>query len=271
MTRQALSVLIVARNEEAALPGCLASAAFADEIVVVLDRSGDRSAAIARSAGARVIEGAWPIEADRRNQGIAACAGPWILELDADERVSEALCADLSSLLIAPTADYYLIPFHNFIGEVWVRHGWGAYNGTAAKRSLFRKGHKVWGAGEMHPRITLTGTGGSLSGHIDHYVDRDTTALFARLDRYAGAAARDAIRNGDTPRLARTIRRLFSRFLKSYWSRKGYREGWRGVALALFSALYPALTHLKFLELRAAAALAHEPAHEINAHEDDHS
>ncbi len=253
MPRQALSVLVVARNEEVHLPDCLASAAFADEIVVVLDRSTDGSAEIARAAGARLIEGGWPVEADRRNAGIAACAGPWILELDADERVSPELRAELEPVLAAPGADFYLISFHNFIGDIWVRHGWGAYNGTAAKRALFRKGHKLWGAGEVHPKITFTGTGGILAGHIDHYVYADSSALFARLDRYASAAARDGIRSNQVPEVTTTTRRFFSRFLKSYISRKGHREGWRGVALALFSGLYPVLTHLKILELRAQA------------------
>jgi cellulose synthase/poly-beta-1,6-N-acetylglucosamine synthase-like glycosyltransferase len=78
-----LSILIVARNEEARLPDCLASASFADEVVVVLDRTTDGSAALARAAGALVLEGAWELEGDRRNVGIAACSGDWILELDA--------------------------------------------------------------------------------------------------------------------------------------------------------------------------------------------
>jgi glycosyltransferase involved in cell wall biosynthesis len=250
MSREALSVLIVARNEESQLPACLASAGFADQVVVVLDRSADRSAEIAQDAGALVVEGAWPAEADRRNFGIAQCAGPWILELDADERISAALRAELAQVLAAPEADYYLVPFHNHIGGVWVRHGWGAYNGTAAKRALFRKGHKEWGEGEVHPRIGFQGRGGSVSGHIDHFVYPDTSALFARLDRYAAAAARDGMRRGETPKVRTTLRRFFSRFLKSYWSRKGHREGWRGVALALFSGLYPVLTHIKILELR---------------------
>jgi len=256
MSRETLSVLIVARDEESHLPACLASARFADEIVVVLDRSSDRSAEIARAAGAVVVEGAWPAECDRRNLGIDRCNGPWILELDADERVSPELRADLDRILVTPDADYYLVPFHNHIGDVWVRYGWGAYNGTAAKRALFRKGRKVWGAGEIHPRISFNGRGGQLTGHIDHFVDRDSAALFARLDRYAAAAARDAIAKNETPRTATTIRRFFSRFLKSYWSRKGHREGWRGVCLALFSGLYPVLTHIKILELRSRARSA---------------
>src|SRR5205823_12296886 len=86
-----LSVLVVARDAAGQLSECLASASFARETVVVLDRCTDHSADIARQSGARVLEGAWPVEADRRNAGIALCTSAWILELDADERVSEAL------------------------------------------------------------------------------------------------------------------------------------------------------------------------------------
>ena len=75
-----LSVLVVARDAADQLGECLASASFAREIVVVLDRCTDRSAEIALQSGAGILEGSWPVEADRRNAGIALCTGAWILE-----------------------------------------------------------------------------------------------------------------------------------------------------------------------------------------------
>src|SRR5207249_5276285 len=86
-----LSALVVARNEEAQLAECLSRLAFADEIVVVLDRCEDRSGDIARGFTNRIVEGAWEREGGRRNAGIAACRGAWILEVDADERVGPDL------------------------------------------------------------------------------------------------------------------------------------------------------------------------------------
>jgi len=73
------------------------------------------------------------------------------LELDADERVSDALRHQLEEALGRAEYSFYYVPFHNYIGAVWVKHGWGAYNGVAAKPCLFRKGIKSWGAGEIHP------------------------------------------------------------------------------------------------------------------------
>jgi glycosyltransferase involved in cell wall biosynthesis len=248
-----LSVLVVARDAAGQLAECLASASFARETVVVLDRCTDRSAEIAQQSGARVLEGAWPVEADRRNAGIALCTSTWILELDADERVSEALRRELPAAFGRAQHAFYYVTLHNYIGEVWVKHGWGAYNGVAAKPCLFRKGIKSWGAGEIHPSISLTGESGRLIGHIDHYVDADVGSVIRRLDRYSDAAARGVVSTGQRLYVHRTVRRFFSRFLKSYWQRRGYKEGWRGVLLALFSGLYPVLTHIKALDLRERA------------------
>ena len=84
-----LSALVVAHNEETQLGACLERLEFADEIVVVLDRCTDGSAAIARRFAEYVVEGDWPIEGDRRNLGLDTCTGDWILEVDADERVNQ--------------------------------------------------------------------------------------------------------------------------------------------------------------------------------------
>jgi glycosyltransferase involved in cell wall biosynthesis len=240
-----LSVLVVARNEEAQLGACLDHLRFADEVVVLLDRSTDRSAEIARAAGAKVIEGAWDLEGPRRNAGYEECAGPWILEVDADERVTPELAAEIVAMLAAPSADYFLVPMANHIGSRLVRYGWGAYNGVAAKPVLFRKGVKRVLGGRVHPKIELNGRRRTLENSMLHFVDRDFSDLFARLNRYTDLAALDARDAGRRPNVAQAFRRFWSRGWKSYVARRGYREGAYGVALALFSALYPLLIELK--------------------------
>jgi glycosyltransferase involved in cell wall biosynthesis len=244
-----LSVLVVARNEEAQLGACLDHLRFADEVVVLLDRSTDRSAEIARSDGARVVEGAWDLEGPRRNAGYEECAGPWILEVDADERVTPELAAEIVAMLAAPSADYFLVPMANHIGSRLVRYGWGAYNGVAAKPVLFRKGVKRVLGGRVHPKIELNGRRRTLENPMLHFVDRDFSDLFARLNRYTDLAALDARDTGRRPNVAQAFRRFWSRGWKSYVARRGYREGAYGVALALFSALYPLLIELKLATL----------------------
>lgn len=245
-----LAAVIVARNEEAQLGACLDGVAFADEIVVVLDRSTDCSAEIARAHGARVIEGAWELEGPRRNAGLDACHCDWIIEVDADERVPAALAAEIRARIAKSDANVFLVPMANHIGGKLVRHGWGAYNGVAAKASLFCAGAKRWGEGRVHPRVALKGMPAALREPMDHFVDRDISDLFRRLNRYTDLAALDAIDARAAPSLGGALRRIFSRGWKSYVARKGYREGSYGVALATFSALYPLLIYLKVATYR---------------------
>ena len=240
-----LSALVVAHNEEAQLAGCLDTLDFADEIVVVLDKCTDGSAAIAARYTDRLIEGSWNIEGDRRNTGIDACTGRWILEVDSDERVPPALAAEVRRAIAEVDDGYFLVPFDNYIGERRVRYGWGASWGVSAAPRLFRKGNKRWGAQRIHPSLELTGPERRLDNRMIHYVDRNISDMIARLDRYSTAKAADLRMSGDIGSFRANVRRIFSRFYKCYIGRKGYREGRYGFLIALFAGLYPVLSYLK--------------------------
>jgi glycosyltransferase involved in cell wall biosynthesis len=243
-----LSALVVAHNEEANLAACLATVRFCDEVVVLLDRCTDGSAAIARAAADKVIEGAWPLEGRRRNDGIEACSGDWIFELDADERATPELAAEIRQALATAPFGRFIVPVANHIGGRLVRYGWGAYNGVAAKPILFAKGAKVWGDQPVHPKLALSGAERRLTHSILHYVDRDFDDMMERLNRYSSAHAEDLLASGRLGSLAGNLRRFFTRGWKSYVQRKGYREGPTGMMLALFSGLYPLLSYLKARE-----------------------
>jgi glycosyltransferase involved in cell wall biosynthesis len=245
-----LSALAVVHNAEADLAFCLESVAFADEIVVVLDRCTDGSKAIAQRYGARLVEGAWPLEGPRRNAGLEACSGDWILEIDADERVPAALAGEIRTLIARNPSGAIFIPFTNHIGATAIRHGWGAYNGVSGKRCLFPRGSKHWGEGRLHPAVEQAPEAARTQAAMDHFVYRDVPHMFERLLRYCRLAAEDMVERGAIPRPGKTLRRFFSRFWKSYVARGGRKEGFYGVALALYSALYPALSHLMALELK---------------------
>ncbi|HWK45385.1 MAG TPA: glycosyltransferase family 2 protein [Stellaceae bacterium] len=241
-----LSALVVVHNEERQLAACLSALSFADEIVVVLDRCTDRSREIAAGFTGQLHEGAWELEAARRNFGIECCAGPWVLEVDADERVSAELAAEIRAAVATPDHDRYLIPVDNYIGATRVRYGWGGGFGKSAYHGLFRKGCKLWGKGRIHPAIQLSGRQGpTLTVPLVHLVDRNISDMLARLDRYTTARACDLREFGDRDSTRTYIRRGFTRAYKCYVTRKGYREGTWGVLLAILAGLYPLLSHLK--------------------------
>jgi glycosyltransferase involved in cell wall biosynthesis len=247
MTAPRLCALVVARNEQERLPDCLASVAFADEVVVVLDRSTDASAEIARAAGARVIEGAWELEGERRNTGIAACTGDWILEVDADERVNEPLARAIRATIATSAHAWHQVPVDNYVGDRLIRYGWAGSFGTTSVPRLFRRGAKRWRAQRVHPGLDWTGDEGPkiTEGALVHLVDRDISDMLRRLDKYSSAKAADLIASGRIGSLASNLRRFFSRGFKSYVSRKGYREGGWGVLLALCTGAFPLLSYLK--------------------------
>lgn len=241
-----LSALVVARNEAAQLADCLSRLAFADELVVVLDRCDDDSAAIARRFTEHVIEGAWEREGGRRNAGIAACRGEWVLEVDADERVGAELAAEIRAVIAHSAADWHLIPVDNYVGARLVRHGWGASFGRSAYAGLFRRGVKIWGEQRVHPAVALAGVAGPpLQARLVHHVDRNISDMLHRLDRYTSARAQDLREGGDIGSFAHNLRRIASRFWKCYVGRRGYREGAWGFLIALCAALYPILSYLK--------------------------
>ncbi len=251
LSSQRLSALIVARNESGQLGDCLSRLSFVDEIIVVLDRSTDASRIIALGYGAKLVEGSWHIEGERRSAGQAACSGNWIIEVDADERVSPELAIEIKNTLVARQLnhdgpDWWRIPFDNYIGNQLLRYGWGAQFGVGAKAVLYRKGFKHWGNQRVHPKVQMDGmSGDSLNHRMIHYVDRNITDMIQRLDRYTSLHAQDLIDSGDIGTLRKNTLRIFGRFWKCFIRRKGYREGGLGLVIAIFAGLYPLLSYLK--------------------------
>ena len=225
-----VSVVVVAHNEEAQLDDCLNGLTWADELVIVLDKCTDGSAEIARRYADRLIEGSWPIEGPRRHAGIDVANGPWILEVDADERITPDLAREIEGI----------------IGRRLVRYGWGGSFGKSTTLALYRQGCKRWGHQRVHPAISFTGKQGpNLANRLLHYVDRDVSDVIARLNRYTSARAQDMRDKNDRGSIPNDIRRMASRFVRCYLRRKGYREGGFGFLIALMAALYPIISTLK--------------------------
>jgi glycosyltransferase involved in cell wall biosynthesis len=241
-----LSGVVVVHNEEMQLADCLKALSFCDELVVVLDHCTDKSKEIAEQFTSRLIEGAWEREGSRRHAGIDVCTGVWVLEIDADERVSPALADEIRRACTSSTASWHLIAVDNYIGERLVRYGWGASFGKGAYAGLYRHGAKRWGDERVHPKVTLSGPQGPiLDNRLAHHVDRNISDMIRRLDRYSTARAKDLRDSGGIGSYRSNIRRIFSRFWKCYVSRRGYREGPYGFLIALCAGLYPILSYLK--------------------------
>ncbi len=247
MRMPSLSVAIIALNEEERIRACLESVAWADEIVVVDSGSYDKTVAIAREFTDRVLFHAWEGYGAQKNFALAQCQGNWVLALDADERVSEALREEIVTALAGPTHVGYLIPRRNFFQGAWVRHG-GWYPDYQLR--LFRRGRGAFTPSAVHESVRVDGPVGRLRAPLVHQSYRGIEDFVARANRYSELAARELAATGRGGSLADLLLRPAWRFLSMYVLRAGFLDGGRGLVLAVLYAHYVFLRAAKVREIR---------------------
>jgi glycosyltransferase involved in cell wall biosynthesis len=244
-----LSAAVVVLNEEDRLRACLESVVWADEIVVVDSGSSDKTMAIAREFTDRAMFRAWEGYGAQKNYALGQCRGDWLLSIDADERVSDALREEIQAAMRAdrPEAGYYL-PRQNVFQGKWVRHG-GLYPDWQLR--LFRRGRGTFVERAVHESVRVDGPTGRFSAPLVHESYRSIGDAVARLNRYSDLAATDLARAGRGGSLADLLVRPAWRFVSMYLLRAGFLDGWRGMVLAALHAHYVFLRAAKVRERRA--------------------
>jgi len=243
-----VSVAVIALDEEERLRACLESVAWADEVVVIDSGSGDKTVPIAREFTDRVLFHAWEGYGAQKNFALAQCHGDWILSLDADERVSEPLRAEIDATLAAGPAEIgFRIPRQNFFQGAWVRHG-GWYPDLQLR--LFRRGRGTFTGSAVHESVRVDGPVGRLKAPLVHQSYGGVADFVARANRYSELAARELAGTGRGGSLADLLLRPSWRFLSMYVLRAGFLDGWRGFILAVLYAHYVFLRAAKVRELR---------------------
>ena len=241
-----ISAVIVAHNEEKKIEDCLKSLDFVDEIVVVLDKCTDLTKEIVLKFTDKIVEGSWNIEGARRNVSLESATGDWILEIDADERISPELVKEILAIKDAKPGSF-IAPIANYIGSRHVKHGWLRTLGVLSRNSLSYKGLKKYHEDkEIHPTFDLDGDVHYLKNPITHLVDDDIADLIVRFNRYTNWRAADMLSRGKIK--GGFFKHLISfkiRFLKSFFIKKGYKEGLLGVLIATLAGLYPLVSYLK--------------------------
>ncbi len=249
-----VSVAVVALNEEERLRACLESVVWADELVVVDAGSSDKTVAIAREFTDRVLFRAWDGYGTQKNFALDQCQGDWVLSLDADERVSEALRDEIRAVLeVEPAEAGFFLPRRNLFQGRWVRRG-GLYPDWQLR--LFRRGKGAFVERAVHESVRVDGPTGRLRAPLTHESYRSVADAVARLNRYSDLAAADLAASGRGGSLVDLLGRPVWRFVSMYILRAGFLDGWRGLVLAWLHAHYVFLRAAKVRERRSGRGAA---------------
>jgi len=241
-----LSVAIITRDAAAQLPSCLASTAFADEIVVVDSGSSDGTIDLAARLGARVVQKEWLGYGAQKQFAVDAASHDWVLCVDADERISPELRESILAELKAPRGFVYAVPRRNrFLGR-WLRHGEG-YPDWSAR--LFHRAHARWGGELVHEKVISDEPPLRLSGDLMHDSAESLEKYLDKQNRYTSLQAESMHAAGQR---ATTLKLILSpplRFLKYYVLRLGFLDGMPGLVHIAIGCVNSFTKYAKLKEL----------------------
>src|SRR5579872_4857647 len=236
-----LSAAIITLNEERNVPRVVESLRCCDEILIVDSGSTDRTVEIAEKLGARVLENPWPGYAAQKNFAADHCSNNWILSLDADESLSEALESEIWQIKKKGAQyDAYTVPrMAQYLGR-WILHsGWY----PDRKVRLYDRRKARWVGDFVHESVVPQGRLGHLQGNILHFTCESLSEHVKTMDRYTTLAAQElAARKLPVP-LSKMIIDPAWTFLKTYFIQRGFLDGIEGLIIAYMASYY---TFLKY-------------------------
>jgi hypothetical protein len=248
MEKIPLSVAIITKNEEENLRGCLQSVAFAAQIVVVDNESTDATPAIAAEFGCDFYTESWRGFGPQKQIAVDRCSGPWVLVLDADERIPPETADVIRKIVTGPgtRANGFSFPRKNFFAGRWIRHaGWWPDRVVR----LFRRQSGRMTPAAVHEAVEVDGSIVELSVPIEHYTESSLGRILRKIDKYSTLGAGEAFAAGKRSSSAGAFFRAFLTFLQGYVLRLGFLDGRQGLTLAVTDSVNKYFKYAKLSEL----------------------
>lgn len=232
-----LSVIVITKNEAANIADCLASVAFAGEVVVLDSGSQDGTVEIAKQMGARVFKSdQWLGFGVQKNRALNLATKEWILSIDADERVSPQLAIEIKNGLKSNVNHVFEIPRQTyFCGQMIKYCGWSPDKVTR----LFRRGDAKFNENLVHESLQVINNNIRLKSMINpivHFSYRTPNDYWKKMKYYSDAWAQQKFKEGKAVSFARVITSSVYSFLKSYIIRLGFLDGAMGFVVCQMQA-----------------------------------
>ncbi len=244
-----ISACIITLNEEDRIKECIESLHFCDEVVVVDSHSHDKTREIALEAGAVVIERDWPGHVAQKEFAIRQAKNDWVLCVDADERISDSLKQEILALRDAgfPDKAGWRMPRLSYYMGAWVKHGtWRPdWNLRLFDR---RRGH--WAGNNPHDRVELKGPMGTLKNDLLHYPYRTLADHLRTIESYTTIMAEGMHERGKKASIFKIVVNPWARFVKYYFLKRGFLDGWRGLVMAYLAAQYVRTKYIKLMVIQ---------------------
>jgi glycosyltransferase involved in cell wall biosynthesis len=257
-----LTVTVITLNEAANIGAALESATWADEIIVLDAGSTDATVAIARQHATRVEVVEWPGYGAQKNRAADLASNDWIFSLDADERITPGLAAEIRRVLESPAAGGYRIPRVTWYLGRWIRStDW--YPDLQLR--LYDRRVARWNLRPVHESVDLRGTPGTLRNEIQHYAYRDVSHHVRTIDKYTTIAAEHWAAEGrETTALSAAVHAQLA-FLRNYVLRGGIRDGSAGLLVSVLNSYYVFLKHAKLWERQHRTPASPSPSDVVSA------
>jgi len=240
--------MVVVRNEEKNIKGCLEAVHWADELIVVDTGSTDRTVEIAKTFTHNVFAEPWEGFGAAKSFALSRCTKEWVLSVDADERVTTELRQEIQHVLgnVHDSTSGYDVPIKAcFLGR-WILHcGWY----PARKIRLFRRESSSFVTSDkIHEGVQLRGNVQELTNDLLHYTDPNLFHYFEKLNQYTSLAAEELVQRRMKFQLAQLLVRPPWTFVKMYFLQAGFRDGIQGFILCVLSACYVFTKYAKVWE-----------------------
>jgi len=243
-----LSVVIIARNEAARIERCIGSVLWADEVIVLDGGSTDATVELARRLGARVeVAADWPGFGAQKNRALALASGEWVLSLDADEWVEDALAEAIRAVMADPTAaPVWRMPRRSrYCGQVMRHSGWWPDPVTR----LWRRGAARFSDDLVHERVLCASAlPATLGAALDHESFIGFEQVIDKMNRYSTDGAAMMHARGLQGSVTRALGHGLWTFLRTYILRRGFLDGRYGLLLAISNAEGSYYRYLKLMQ-----------------------
>ena len=248
MEKIPLSVAIITKNEEENIRQCLQCVAFAGQIVIVDSGSTDATLSIARELGCEIYSEAWHGFGPQKQLAIDKCHQPWVLVLDADERIPSNTADIIKKILTDSNIMEagFSFPRKNYFQGRWIKHaGWWPDRIIR----LFRREAGRMTTAIVHESVEVQGAVGALDEVIEHYTESRLEKIIQKIDKYSTLGAEAAFREGKKSSAGGAFLRAFFAFVQDYFFRLGILDGMPGLTLAVTDSVNKFFKYAKLSEL----------------------